>query len=182
MIGCKIILRFQHPFNSGIIRYIRVTGYFLFQYLIPLTVSAILYTIIMKKIWKRNVGEMIDTQRDTFNSIKLRTIKMLLIIVLVFAICWFPLYVSILYTFYVKSNPPQNCDFSFIYQLCFWIGINTCSVNPFIYWWFNDEFRTAFHKFWLFFTCKSRPRTNSNDSTNILLNTTNIYAINQNNA
>ena len=71
----------------------KITLFTLFsQYLIPILITIVSYLRICLFLWRRRiVGSVSEDRREFMNRRKLRRIKMLIIVVLVFAICWLPL-------------------------------------------------------------------------------------------
>ncbi|KAG8182858.1 hypothetical protein JTE90_002275 [Oedothorax gibbosus] len=115
------------------------------QYFLPLTVTGGLYWRIMVKIWSRGVlGVVTEGQMIVQARAKRKTIKMLVLVVILFAICWLPLNVhNLLREFYpsifmFKSSKPSTISF-----ICHWLAMSSVCYNPFIYCWLNDNFRSG---------------------------------------
>lgn len=70
-----------------------------------------------------------------------RRIIMLVLVVVAFTVCWFPLNLyHILVDFkLVKSN------FN-VFLVCHWIAMSSVCYNPFIYCWLNESFRKGASK------------------------------------
>ena len=117
-----------------------LTLFFVVLYLLPLLHISILYAIICRKLWRR---ELISQESTTHARDESRSVvKLLITIVLVFALCWFPLhaYHMIAWAFPPKGlNPPLYVMF-----LCFWCGHANSAINPWVYIYFNKKFRSAF--------------------------------------
>ena len=172
IINCRVVLRFDFPFSSDILRHIRIQGVIFTQYLIPVIISMILYSRVVVKIWRRDLGDMIDEQKKNLNQIKKRTIKMLIIVVMVFAICWLPVNIMHLTDFYGNRLNASGCNASTLYLIFYWLGISSCSYNPFIFWWLNEDFRAGAKSFFSVVTChliRKEQRSSSTSSTNSLV-------------
>lgn len=140
--------------------YSKIIGVFtLFtQYLIPLIIIMICYTQIGIHIWKRvRIGAMTRSQKFTHLQARKRTIKMLVLVVIVFAICWLPLNLYVLQIYEFLNEKPEKInniiiifinyryhitqDFlpnvqlhysKSIFTFCHWFGISSVAVNPFV--------------------------------------------------
>lgn len=80
---------------------------------------------------------MTSSQKNSYLQSKRRTLKMLILVVIVFAICWLPLN---LYFFYLDFVPNSMYSKS-IYTFCHWFGISSVCYNPFIYFWLNKQYQ-----------------------------------------
>lgn len=67
-----------------------------------------------------------------------KTIKMLAIVVGVFAICWLPLNIYHLNADFFTSNRIVDPNIFFI---CHWFAMSSVCYNPFIYFWLNRHYR-----------------------------------------
>ncbi|XP_052771150.1 G-protein coupled receptor 83-like [Mya arenaria] len=117
-------------------KYLTITT-FLLQFIIPLTVIGISYGRIVKKLWVRtHVGAVTQNQHVSQQKAKRKSIKMLIVVVIMFAICWTPLN---LYQVLADFNPDHFSSTSFF--ICHWIAISSTCYNPFVYCWLNEAFR-----------------------------------------
>ncbi|XP_052773776.1 G-protein coupled receptor 83-like [Mya arenaria] len=117
-------------------KYLTISTFFL-QFIIPLTVIGITYGRIVRKLWVRtHVGAVTQNQHVSQQKAKRKSIKMLIAVVVVFALCWMPLN---LYQVLADFNPDHFSSTSFF--ICHWIAISSTCYNPFIYCWLNESFR-----------------------------------------
>ncbi|XP_077200323.1 G-protein coupled receptor 83 [Paroedura picta] len=110
---------------------------FLLLYLLPLVIILVTYVSVAKKLWLRNaVGNVTVEQYFTLQRKKKTTIKMLVLVVVIFAVCWFPLncYVVLLSSQVICSN-------NTLYFAFHWLAMSSACYNPFIYCWLNENFR-----------------------------------------
>ncbi|XP_052251684.1 G-protein coupled receptor 83-like [Dreissena polymorpha] len=127
---------FPHPSDQWE-KYLTVTTLVL-QYMMPLTVIAITYGRIVRKLWVRtHVGAVTENQQVSQQKAKRKSIKMLIVVVVVFALCWMPLN---LYQVLADFNPHHFSSTSFF--ICHWIAISSTCYNPFVYCWLNEAFRS----------------------------------------
>jgi hypothetical protein len=59
---------------------------------------------------------------------------MQIVIVLVYTICWLPVYI------FEKINT-EFCDTTNLWFAIQCVALSSCALNPVIYWWFNKQFR-----------------------------------------
>lgn len=114
---------------------------FLFFYAIPLIVMSNLYSVIIYKLWIRKVpGQRSATNEQQAEKSKKKVLRMLLVVVLVFAVCWLPIYISQFIMFY---GNPCGPPLPFLYTGLF-LGHANSAFNPILYVIFNDNFRKGF--------------------------------------
>ena len=113
-------------------------------YLLPLAIISILYIIVAGKLWLHEMPadhEVREHQRQQ-EIPKKKVIRMLTIVVVVFAVCWLPVHV------YQMDNsvkmgalwPP-----SLIY-FCYWLSQANSAINPWLYIGLNKKMKAAFTK------------------------------------
>ncbi|XP_072213705.1 G-protein coupled receptor 83 [Excalfactoria chinensis] len=110
---------------------------FVLLYVLPLLIISAAYMTVAKKLWLRNViGDVTTEQYFALRKKNRKTIKMLMLVVILFAICWFPLncYVVLLSSQTIRSN-------NALYFAFHWLAMSSTCYNPFIYCWLNDSFR-----------------------------------------
>ncbi|XP_030065710.1 probable G-protein coupled receptor 83 [Microcaecilia unicolor] len=110
---------------------------FLLLYLLPLLIITVTYTRLAKKLWMRNaIGDVTTEQYITHRKNKKKSIKMLVLVVVVFAVCWFPLncYVVLISSLDIKTK-------NALYFALHWFAMSSTCYNPFIYCWLNESFR-----------------------------------------
>lgn len=90
------------------------------------------------------------TRRQQFDEKKKRTIKMLIIVTLLFGLAYLPVQVFHFLMFALKVIPLQTdtCYSSTLYVLSYWLGISSCAVNPFLYVYFQAEFQREAVRYW----------------------------------
>ncbi|KAK1151453.1 putative G-protein coupled receptor 83 [Acipenser oxyrinchus oxyrinchus] len=106
---------------------------FIILCVVPLLVITITYTIVSKR--QRNVIRDINSSQWRHNQ---KIIKMLMLVVLVFAVCWFPLNF-----FVVLSSSKVISINNTLYFAFHWLAMSSTCYNPFIYYWLNVKFHTG---------------------------------------
>ena len=114
---------------------------FVSMYMFPLLVIAILYTVISNFLLRHKTpgGSLTKARKDRSKAIKV--IKMLVIIVVVFAVCWLPVFVVQYLLFFANPKCGVSPHLSFV---GFFLSHANSAFNPAIYWIFNDNFRAGF--------------------------------------
>ncbi|KAM6140447.1 G-protein coupled receptor 83 [Pterocles gutturalis] len=118
-------------------RYLDLTT-FILLYVLPLLIISAAYMTVAKKLWLRNViGDVTTEQYFALRKKNKKTIKMLMLVVILFAVCWFPLncYVVLLSSQTIQTN-------NALYFAFHWFAMSSTCYNPFIYCWLNDSFRS----------------------------------------
>ncbi|XP_037091213.1 probable G-protein coupled receptor 83 [Pollicipes pollicipes] len=113
------------------------------QYYVPLTITGVAYSIITRKVWSRAVlGAATEEQMVYQARAKRKTIKMLMVVVVLFAICWMPLNLyHLIVDFSVDTSPRRHNSTLFFF--CHWLAMSNVCYNPFIYCWLNEHFRAG---------------------------------------
>ena len=118
-------------------------GMFVMLYAVPLVLMAILYSVIVHKLWRDRFAENAGSGGDAnINSSKNRVVKMLVTVTVAFAVCWFPLH-TIHYYIYFETES-FKCMSKYLILLSFWLGHANSAINPILYVIFNQTFRRAF--------------------------------------
>ncbi|XP_056601889.1 G-protein coupled receptor 83 [Triplophysa dalaica] len=126
---------FPHP-SDLFWKYLDLTT-FVLLYVLPLAIISIAYLVVAKKVWFQNaVGDITLAQSAAHRRRKKTTLKMLIAVVAMFAVCWFPLncYVVLLSSKVIQAN-------NGLYFTFHWLAMSSTCYNPFIYCWLNQSFR-----------------------------------------
>ncbi|XP_074640313.1 tachykinin-like peptides receptor 99D [Tubulanus polymorphus] len=113
------------------------------NYLLPLIVIGVTYTRIGVELWgSKAIGENTYRQGESVRS-KKKVVKMLIVVVFLFAICWLPQHLYFVITT-VKPSITVQQHSQYIYLVIYWIAMSNSMYNPFIYCWMNSRFREGF--------------------------------------
>ncbi len=114
---------------------------FVSMYMFPLLAIAILYSAISLFLLRHRTpgGSLTKARKDRSKAVKV--IKMLVIIVVVFAVCWLPIFVTQFVMFFAVPQCGVSPHLSFV---GFFLSHANSAFNPAIYWIFNDNFRAGF--------------------------------------
>ena len=113
---------------------------FIALYLVPVIVICIFYSIISFKLWARRIpGNPTEVNLRNEELSKRRTIKILIIIVVVFALCWLPAHLMHFFIFF-EDKTFNNLSLLII----FGISHANSAINPYLYIVLNRNFRRPF--------------------------------------
>ncbi|XP_043954720.1 endothelin receptor type B-like isoform X2 [Gambusia affinis] len=150
------------PENSFLKYYISFKDWWIFgfYFCIPLTCSAIFYGLMSHELLrhekgdlKRSLGEQLKQRREVAKSV--------FCLVVIFALCWFPLHFSKLLKLTIYDpNDPGRCELLNILLVLDYFSINLATVNscinPIILFFVSRKYRHYFTKM-LFCCWYSRP-------------------------
>ena len=119
---------------------------FLTCYLIPLLFIAVFYLLIGIRVWKRKVAGMRGTRAErNINRSKIKIVRMLMVVFIIFALSWLPLYSLNLRTLFgpQAGSSEKVIMRRYLMPLVQWLGAANSCVNPFIYCYFSANFRKS---------------------------------------
>ncbi|XP_002738788.1 QRFP-like peptide receptor [Saccoglossus kowalevskii] len=110
-------------------------------YFIPLVLLSYTYISIGRRLWGRRIPGNADHNRDrTQKRAKRQVIKMLLVVLMMFAFCWLPLHI---FNIVQRVNPHllQQDTTRMVNAGVLWLAMSNSCVNPVIYSFLNDNFK-----------------------------------------
>ncbi|XP_070545119.1 QRFP-like peptide receptor [Ptychodera flava] len=150
------------PYDSAAIVY--EIFMILLTYIIPVITLMFCYIRIGRRLWRRNLPGNADRQRDnTCSALKKKVIKMLILVVVLFVLCYLPLHIFILVArlapYMFDDNGYQDLMRK-VNAVVLWIAMSNSFMNPVIYSFLNDAFRTDFKK--MIFRCRQGAQSSKN--------------------
>uniref|UniRef100_A0A1A8V9H1 Neuromedin-K receptor n=1 Tax=Nothobranchius furzeri TaxID=105023 RepID=A0A1A8V9H1_NOTFU len=126
--------------NDPFMYHIMVTA---LVYVLPLVVMGITYTIVGVTLWGGEIpGDSSDNYHGQLRA-KRKVVKMMIIVVVTFALCWLPYHVYFILTGLnkrlVKWKYIQQ-----VYLSVLWLSMSSTMYNPIIYCCLNGRFRAGF--------------------------------------
>uniref|UniRef100_A0A8C3RNA0 Prolactin releasing hormone receptor n=1 Tax=Chelydra serpentina TaxID=8475 RepID=A0A8C3RNA0_CHESE len=113
----------------------------LITYLCPLLAILVSYTKISLKLKKRVMpGTITQNQANWDRARRKETFCLLVMVVVVFGVCWLPLHTFNLIRD-ININAIDAYYFSLVQLLCHWFAVSSACYNPFLYAWLHDSFR-----------------------------------------
>ena len=134
---------------------------FVLFYAVPLLTMSVLYSFVVYKLWVRKApGNQTTENQLRAEKSRKKVLKMLIVVVTLFALCWLPVYISQFIRFFgferFPCGPPPVLAF-----LAYFLGHTNSVLNPAIYVIFSRNFRKGFRDVLL---CRFR---RSNSPTNL---------------
>ncbi|KAL0979206.1 hypothetical protein UPYG_G00182130 [Umbra pygmaea] len=139
-------------------RKVYTTVLFAHIYLIPLALITVMYGRIGVKLYTSVVSgrERQGTAptssparheggRPMISQKKIKVIKMLIVVALLFMLSWLPLWTLMMLTDYADLGEKQmELLTGYIFPFAHWLAFSNSSVNPIIYGYFNENFKRGF--------------------------------------
>ncbi|KAM6235185.1 substance-P receptor [Porphyrio hochstetteri] len=112
-------------------------------YFLPLLVIGCAYTVVGITLWASEIpGDNSDRYHEQVSA-KRKIVKMMIIVVCTFALCWLPYHIY----FTLQYFNPEWYFQKFIQQVylaVMWLAMSSTMYNPIIYCCLNDRFRVGF--------------------------------------
>ncbi|XP_037965375.2 tachykinin-like peptides receptor 86C isoform X2 [Plutella xylostella] len=117
--------------------------FFVVTYAVPMLGMSFFYTAMGRVLWgSGTIGELTQRQLDSIRS-KRKVVKMFILVIVIFGICWLPYHLYFIYTHFDPSILYKKY-IQHIYLGFYWLAMANAMVNPIIYYWMNAKFRTYF--------------------------------------
>uniref|UniRef100_A0A3P8ULB8 Neuromedin-K receptor n=1 Tax=Cynoglossus semilaevis TaxID=244447 RepID=A0A3P8ULB8_CYNSE len=112
-------------------------------YVLPLLVMSITYTIVGVTLWGGQIpGDSANNYHGQLRA-KRKVVKMMIIVVVTFALCWLPYHIYFILT--GVSKPLNKWKYiQQVYLSVLWLAMSSTMYNPIIYCCLNSRFRAGF--------------------------------------
>ncbi|KAK0168217.1 hypothetical protein PV327_002042 [Microctonus hyperodae] len=120
--------------------------FMILTYFLPIGSMTFTYARVGFELWgSQSIGESTQRQLDNIRS-KRRVVKMMIVVVVIFAVCWLPFHVYFIVTPYLPeiTNEPYIQE---LFLAIYWLAMSNSMYNPIIYCWMNSRFRRGFIQF-----------------------------------
>lgn len=142
-------------------RRIYTTVLFATIYLAPLSLIVIMYARIGASLFKTSAHSTGKQRLEQWHvsKKKQKVIKMLLTVALLFILSWLPLWTLMMLSDYADLSPNKLRVINiYVYPFAHWLAFCNSSVNPIIYGFFNENFRSGFQDAFRFCQKKVKPQ------------------------
>ena len=112
------------------------------NFVLPLVIIVVLYSIVCYKLWSREVpGEGTNQNQAQAEALQTaqKVTRMMVVVVVLFLLCWFPYAVSFSLQVWGYFQLSSNLNLFFA-----WLTVLYSGINPYIYFTFSQQFRHAF--------------------------------------
>ncbi|KAJ2951999.1 hypothetical protein O0L34_g4262 [Tuta absoluta] len=117
--------------------------FFVVTYAVPMLGMTFFYSAMGRVLWgSRSIGELTQRQVDSIRS-KRKVVKMFILVIVIFGICWLPYQSYFIYTHFNPSILYMKYV-QHVYLGFYWLAMANAMVNPIIYYWMNAKFRSYF--------------------------------------
>ncbi|XP_011303020.1 tachykinin-like peptides receptor 99D isoform X1 [Fopius arisanus] len=126
--------------------YVYNVVFMILTYFLPIGSMTFTYARVGLELWgSQSIGEATQRQLDNIRS-KRRVVKMMIVVVVIFAVCWLPFHVYFIVTSYLPeiTNEPYIQE---VFLAIYWLAMSNSMYNPIIYCWMNSRFRRGFAQF-----------------------------------
>ncbi|XP_019635258.1 PREDICTED: neuropeptide FF receptor 2-like [Branchiostoma belcheri] len=117
---------------------------FILLFVVPLLAIGYMYIRIATNIWYRPATIAVSTRSNTeqADAKKIWVIKMLVVVVILFIVCWLPLQIIALVTdFGHLSLNAMTVIYMNVYPACHWLFYFNSAMNPVVYGYYNKNLR-----------------------------------------
>ena len=127
-------------------------------YLVPLCFISICYAMIAIKVWRRSVGGIRGSKAErNIQRSKIRIVRMLIVVAVLFALSWLPLYsIRLKYLYAPPDAGYEKNILKILKPIAQWLGSANSCVNPFVYCYFSVPFRRSIIAVLKSSSCNSR--------------------------
>ncbi|XP_011691919.1 PREDICTED: neuropeptide FF receptor 2 [Wasmannia auropunctata] len=116
-------------------------------YVLPMILISLCYILIWIKVWRRHIPtDTKDAQMERIQQkSKVKVVKMLVVVVILFVLSWLPLYV-IFAVVKLGGNVAESEDeiLPIATPIAQWLGASNSCINPILYAFFNKKYRRGF--------------------------------------
>ncbi|XP_053125864.1 neuropeptide FF receptor 1-like [Hemicordylus capensis] len=142
--------------SDGRMRKLYTTILFAHIYVVPLMLIMFMYGRVCLKLCSSTVPitENPPCRASSTSKKRIRVIKMLILVALLFMLSWLPLWTLMLLVDYTSlANDHLDLLSGYLFPFAHWLAFSNSSINPIIYGYYNENFRRGFQAAFKFQIC-----------------------------
>ncbi|KAH0623078.1 hypothetical protein JD844_031007 [Phrynosoma platyrhinos] len=144
--------------SDNSMRKLYTTILFIHIYLVPLTLIIFMYGRVCLKLCSSTApitaNPLCAARTHGTCKKRIKVIKMLILVALLFMISWLPLWTLMLLVDYTNlANEHLDLLTSYFFPFAHWLAFSNSSINPVIYGYYNENFRRGFQAAFNFQLC-----------------------------
>ncbi|XP_016072027.1 PREDICTED: bombesin receptor subtype-3 [Miniopterus natalensis] len=147
----------SYPASKRLVQEIHSLLCFLVFYMIPLSVISVYYSLIARALYKSTLHMPIEEHKHAHRQIesRKRTAKTVLVLVALFALCWFPSHLLYVYRSFAYETYVDPSAVHFVVTILSRVlAFSNSCVNPFALYWLSKTFQEHFKA--ELFCCKAK--------------------------
>ena len=125
-------------------------SFFILTYIVPVSIICTFYILILRYLHRNRSASLRLSTRSTNSMSRERSshvTRILIVVVIVFALCWLPLHLHLLVAYFLSPEFNQTQQ---VFRVIFhFLAYSNSCTNPFIYNYVSKDFRRSFRELWL---------------------------------
>lgn len=118
---------------------------FIVLYLIPLAIIAVMYIAIGHRLWSREIPGVITARQKRQNELsKRKVLRMIIIVVVMFALCWLPTHIMHLMGYFFTDTYTALIAVGHVETSFYFLSHANSAINPCLYIFLNQKFNHEF--------------------------------------
>ena len=118
---------------------------FVFLYSLPLLIIGLAYSLIGKNLWQRKIpGQQTLSNKRVAQRSKCKVVRMLIIVVVVFALCWIPAHLMHFLSYFQREK--YFSLHPLVLLMAFWLCHANSAISPWLFLVMHHNFRQGIRR------------------------------------
>lgn len=135
--------------GSSQLDYLYNIAFFFLTYVMPMIGMGICYIQMGRNLWRGDKSALSllvpQVALTKSRNDKKKIVKMFAFVVVIFMVCWAPYHIYFIFSYHYPSIM-RTSYIGHIYLSFYWLAMSNTCVNPIIYYYMNQRFRTYFNQ------------------------------------